>query len=151
MTTTTSDHRPGDEATTVKVTVSETCSAVAYNQDALQAKVTDLLDHQAAKKLGADYSILGDPQITVTSATPTRQVTLSFTSVSTWAYVLTTKEQNNIKKILAGKTKEQAMQLLNSLPGIEHVSLQFTGFGDDTRIPKNLSTIHLVIFYGISS
>ena len=67
--TVTADHRPGDEATQVKVTMSETCSAVAYNQDALQAKVADLLNRQAEKKLGSGYSLLESPQITVTGAT----------------------------------------------------------------------------------
>ena len=146
-TTSTSDHRVGDEATTVKVTVSETCSAVAYDQDTLQAKVTDLLNRQAAKKLSSGYSILGNPQITVTSATTAKQVTLSFSSVSTWAYALSSAEQKNIKNIIAGKTKEQAIQRLYSLPGIESVSMRTSGFGDDTRIPKDISQIHVLIIY----
>jgi hypothetical protein len=54
-----------------------------------------------------------------------------------------------MKKIIAGKNTEKALQLLAALPGIEHVSMHFAGFGDDTRIPKNLSNIHLLIFYGL--
>ena len=43
----------GDEATQVQVTVSETCSAVAYNSQELTATATELLTTQALKKLGS--------------------------------------------------------------------------------------------------
>jgi hypothetical protein len=101
--------------------------------------VTQLLTTQATTKLGAGYSMLENPQITVTSATPAKQVILSFTPVSTWVYALSSAEQKYMKKLIAGKTKEQTLQLLHSLLGIESASLQFAGFGDDTRIPKDKS------------
>ena len=145
----TADHQIGQEATQVKVTVSETCSGIAYNDQELTSKVTQLLTTQATKKLGSGYSILENPQITVTSATPARQVTLSFSSVSTWIYALSSADQQHIKNIIVGKNTVKALQLLHSLPGIENVSLQFAGFGDDTRIPKDIKNIHLAIFYGL--
>jgi len=148
-TTITADHPPGDEATTVKITVSETCSAVAVNQDVLQAKVTDLLNHQATKQIGAGYSVLGNLAITITSATPAKRVTLSFRSVGTVVYVLSSAEQTKMKKIIAGKTKDQAMQLLSSLPGIASAALQWHGFTDESRIPTDPRNIHVVVMYGI--
>jgi hypothetical protein len=148
-TTQTSDHQAGQEATQVKVTVSETCSGIAYSTQELTSKVMQLLTSQAAKTLGSGYSILENPQITITQATPAKRVLLSFTSISTWIYALSTQEQHSLKKLIAGKTKAQAIELLTRLPGIERVSLQSSGFGDDTRIPKKLSTIHLTIMYGI--
>src|SRR5205085_4120562 len=39
----TSDHQPGDEATKVTVTVSETCSAVAYDNGQLQREAMRLM------------------------------------------------------------------------------------------------------------
>jgi hypothetical protein len=145
--TVTPDHHIGQEATNVKVTVSETCSGIAYNDQELTRKVTQLLNRQAETKLGAGYSILENPHITVTSATTAKQVMLSFTSVSTWIYALSSAEQKNIKKIIAGKTKEQAMQLLNSLPGIEGASLRLSGSGDDTKLPRDILHIHLLVIY----
>ena len=129
------------------MTVSETCSGIAYNDQELTSKVTQLLTSQAVKKLGSGYSMLENPQITVTSAITSKPVTLSFRSVSTWVYALTTQEQQHSKKIIAGKYKQNALQLLYSLPGIESVSLQFSGFGDATKLPKDLSHIHLLILY----
>ena len=145
--TITADHQIGQEATAVKVTVSETCSGITYNDQELTSKVTQLLTSQAVKKLGSGYSMLENPQITVTSAITSKPVTLSFRSASTWVYALTTQEQQHIKKIIAGKYKQNALQLLYSLPGIKSVSLQFSGFGDDTKLPKDISHIHMLIIY----
>jgi hypothetical protein len=145
--TVTPDHQIGQEATTVKVTVSETCSGVAYNEQELTDQVTRLLTTQATTKLGLGYSMLENPQITITSATTSKQAILSFSSLSTWVYALTTQDQQHIKTIIAGKYKQNALQLLYSLPGIESVSLQSSGFGDATKLPKDISHIHLLILY----
>ena len=147
--TVTSDHQVGEEATQVKVTTSATCSGIAYNGQELTSKVTQLLTTQAATKLGSAYSLLGNVQVTVTGATRAKQVMLSFSSVSTWVYGISSQQQHHIGVIIAGKNTQQALRLLNRLPGIENASLQFSGFGDASRIPKTLSTIHLMIFYGL--
>ena len=148
--TTTADHRAGDEATQVKVTVSETCSAVVYNQDTLQAKVTQLLTAQATKKLGTGYSMLDVPQVNVTAARAQENtVVLSFNAQSAWIYALSSAEQQSIKKLIAGRTTEKALQLLTRLPGTERVSLTSSGFGDGSRIPKDISYIHLALYYGL--
>lgn len=65
------DHQIGDEAKTVTVTVSQTCSAVAYNREELQTKATTFLATQARKKSGAGYSLFGTVRVTVTDATIT--------------------------------------------------------------------------------
>ena len=144
--TTTSDHQPGQEATTVKVTVSETCSGIAYNSQELTNTVTQLLTAQAAKKLGSGYSLLENPQITVTSATTAKQVMLSFTSVSTWVYALSAQAQERIKHLIAGKTPQAALHILTSQSGIESASVAFSGFGDSSRIPEDTANIHILLF-----
>lgn len=40
-----------------------------------------------------------------------------------------------------------ALQLLASLPGIEQAAIRFDGFGDDTRVPKDPRTIHIVLIF----
>ena len=146
-TTQTSDHQAGQEATQVKVTVSETCSAVAYNQDTLQAKVTQLLTAQAQRHLGTGYSMLDTPQVNITQArSQEKTVIVSFSAQSTWIYALSSAQQRHIKAIIAGKNTQQALQFLSRLPGIERVSLTSSGFGDSSRIPKGISSIHLLLF-----
>ncbi len=148
--TVTSDHQPGQEATTVKVTASETCRGIAYNAQELTDKVTQLLTSQEAKKVGAGYSLLESPQVTVTQASSQNtKVVVSFNAQSVWVYALSSAQQHHIKAIIAGKNAQTALQLVRSLPGIESASLKFSGFGDATRLPKNLNTIHLMIVYGL--
>ena len=142
----TSDHQPGQEATQVKVTVSETCSAVAYNQNELAAKATDLLSHQAATQAGESYSLLGTVKASVTQATTTHTphplVFLSVQASGTWIYALTHKVQQKIKTLIAGRTKQEALQLLASMPGIESAAIRW---GDDSKLPKDTGYIHITL------
>ena len=140
----TADHRPGEEATQVKVITSKTCSAVAYNKDALRAQVTQLLTTQARNKLGSRYSLLGTVQVTVTQASvpsKTKIVVLSFSCVGTWVYTLNLTAQEHLKHLIAGKQKWQAVSILSHVPGIQAVRI--AGVDDNERLPKNPD---LVIF-----
>jgi hypothetical protein len=144
----TADHQIGQEATQVNVTVSETCSGVAYNTQELQTKATQLLTTQAIKKLGTGYSVLGDVQVTTNAATVTAShPTIAFSCNGVWVYALSNQEQASIKKMIAGKTTAKSLQLLSSLPGIERVS---TSWDMHTKLPKDTQSIHLVIFAGIT-
>jgi Baseplate J-like protein len=145
--TVTSDHQPGEEATTVKVTVSETCSAIAYNSQELQTKATSFLATQAQQKAGAGYSLFGTVQVsvkqaTVSSTTP-HLVFLPFIATGTWIYGISGKAQEQIKESIAGKNTQQAQHLLAQMPGVESATIRFSGFGDDTRLPKTAEYIHL--------
>ena len=51
------DHQIGAEATHVTVTVSETCSAVAYNPQEVTQNATHLLSTTASQRLEAGYSV----------------------------------------------------------------------------------------------
>jgi hypothetical protein len=146
----TSDHQPGQEATIVNVTVSATCSAVAYTSQALAEKVTALLSTQAVKKLGTGYSLIGDVEVSVKQATVTRTTTplvfLSFFSQGTWVYTLNTSEQQRIKQLIAGKTKQAALYILLSVPGIERVSMSWD---ENTKLPRDSRSIKLVLIIAI--
>jgi hypothetical protein len=141
--TQTSDHQPGQEAREVKISVSETCSAVAYNNDALIAKATELLSHQALQHLGTGYSLFGIVQVSITQATATRTTpTVIFTCQGTWVYGISQQTQQHIKQLIAGKSKQVALKLLLSLPGVENASIE--GY-DTTKLPKNITSIHFNI------
>ncbi len=143
--TVTSDHAIGQEATAVKVTVSQTCSGVAYNRFELEQKATDVLTRQAVTKLGTGYNLLADATVRVTQANITRTTTplvfLSFRAQGTWVYAVTQAEQQ-IKTAIAGKTKQQALRILQVLPGIKRVSIAW----DSATMPKDQTYIHFAIF-----
>lgn len=141
--TVTSDHQIGQEATRVKVTASEACSAVAYNSQELETKATAKLNTQALKKLGNGYSFLGMVRISVTQATIQKQVIVSYDAQGTWVYGLSKPTQERITHLLAGKTTQEAVQELSALPGVEQATIRFAGFADTSRLPKQSSLIHL--------
>jgi hypothetical protein len=142
-----SDHQIGQEATQVKVTLSETCSGVAYDTAELESKATQLLTAQALKKLRSGYSVLGDVQVTTTTATVTAShPIIAFSCNGVWVYTLSDKAQEHIKDLIKGKTTQDAIHLLQTLPGIERVA---TSWDVNTKLPKDIQNIHLVIFAGI--
>jgi len=147
--TVSSDHQIGAEATQVKATLSQTCSAVAYSSQELATKATAFLSTQALQKTGAGYSLFGTVHISVKQAsinhTTTPLVFLSFSASGTWMYGLSHAAQKQIKHLIAGKTTQETLQMLTTLPGIEQVSIQFTGFGNATRLPKTTGYIHIIL------
>lgn len=145
--TVSSDHQPGREAREVQITVSETCSAVAFNHETLITQATNILSHQALQQLGTGYSLLGDIHISVKQAIITHTtpplVFISFSSQGTWMYALNKNEQQRLQGLLAGKSRQEALQTLVSLPGIEHASI---AWDEHTKLPKNGNDIHFHIF-----
>jgi hypothetical protein len=61
--TVSSDHKPGEEATEVHVSVSETCSGIAYDPHQVYANATQLIHGEAMKRLGTLFQLMGDVAI----------------------------------------------------------------------------------------
>jgi hypothetical protein len=147
--TVTSDHQAGEEATQVKVTVSQTCSAVAYNSRTLTDKASTFLATHAKHTTAAGYSLFGIPYVSVTQASVTRAspplVFLTFKATGTWIYGISATAQQKIKQLIAGKTTQETERLLAAMPGVERSSIHFSGFGNDTRLPKQSRYIHIAV------
>jgi hypothetical protein len=143
--TITADHGIGDEATQIYVSVSETCTAIAYNTQELAEQATKLLSSQAAKTVGTDYMLYGGVKVSVTQAKTTQPQTiiLSFTCQGTYVYQLNGQGQQRIKILIAGKPSTTALRLLSKLPGIHQVSI--SGIPDNKSLPDDLSHIHLLL------
>ncbi|MGH2496116.1 MAG: hypothetical protein ACRDIV_15590 [Ktedonobacteraceae bacterium] len=144
--TTSADHAPGEEATHLTVSVSETCTAVAYDMQQLQARATLLLATQATHTLGTGYLPVGSVQVRVTKATATPAAptgVLAFTCAGTFAYTLTAQAQQHLKTLLAGQPRRVALRWLLQQPGIRTASI--TGIPDNQPLPDDLSHLHLLI------
>lgn len=141
--TTTADHGIGEEATQITVTVTLTCSAVAYNEQTLRAAVAQLLTTQAVKQLATSYT-LEELHITIhRAASHPPHVLLSVTSRSTWVYAIPSHQQERIKSLVKGKTVQAALQLLRSFPGIQ--SARIGGIPGVRKLPTDPSQIHLLL------
>lgn len=141
--TTSANHQAGTEATRVQLTVTETCTALVYNTQQLTTQATRRLTAQALKQLGSGYSLFGTIQISVSHATITRHTpSLVLSSQGVWVCTLSDTAQQHIKSLMKGKAYKQALQILQSLPSIEKVSI---AWDENTKFPKDSQDIHLVL------
>jgi hypothetical protein len=146
----TPDHRPGAEATAVRVTVTERCRAVAYERASLRDEAARAFTQQAARLLGTHYLLVDAMQVQVVrSALRDNQEGIATISVQiggTWAYRFSQAELERIKESIAGRTLRQARLILLSLPGIRRVEID--GMGGNGRLPKDVSDFHMLLLFG---
>jgi hypothetical protein len=143
---TTANHAPGEEATSVTVTVSETCTAVTYDRQQLHTRATQLLATQVAQRFGTDYLLDGEVRVTVSKVTPTPTtpgVILVFTCAGMYAYTLNEQAQQRIKTLIAGKPRRAALRLLLQQTGIHTASI--SGIADNQPLPDDQAHLRLLI------
>jgi hypothetical protein len=140
--TITPDHRPGEEAAQVHVTVSETCTGIVYDTQAYQDEITQALSQQATKQLGAGYSLIGQPQNTIAHVnTQDRQhITLQANIAGTYDYQLSQDQLQQIKTLVAGKSKVQATAAVLRVPGVQSVEIN----SNQGNLPSDSTHIQVV-------
>ena len=127
----------------VNVTVSETCTGEVYTTNALHNLLMQTMAQQATKQLGTGYSLVGDLQTSITRAMiNTRQGTATFqVKVSSiWMYQFSQAQQDQMKLLIRGKSKDEAIALLLHTPGVQTVSISTK---NGTTIPTDIQRIHL--------
>jgi len=143
-----SNHKPGDEAKHVSVTVSVTCEGFAYVAQKVYANATQMITKKALQRLGTGYTVLGNISASVIHATITDQAggiaTLTVKLDATYIYQITPGEKQQLVNMIAGKSKSSALHILVSMPGIQAASIHCTG-GD--ILPQNPSHITISILY----
>ncbi len=139
----TPDHKVGEEASQVQVTVSETCTGEVYDTSAFHDLLMREITQQAIKQVGTGYGLVGDLQTSIAKAmvntcqaTATLQVKVS----STWVYQFSQAQQDQVKLRIRGKSKDEAIALLLHMPGVQTVSISTK---NGTTIPTDMQRIHL--------
>jgi hypothetical protein len=141
----TADHHPGEEATQVHVTVSETCTGAVYQTQAYQNAITQIETQQATTQLGNGYLLANAVQSSIVQATVNdhQQIALVVKIAGTWVYQFPQDEQQRITALIAGEGKAQAMSLLEHVPGVQAVSLTIKNGA--ATLPTDTNKIHLVV------
>lgn len=138
----TPDHQPGEEATQIRLLVSETCTGVAYNTQAYHDVLTQIISEQARQQLGEGYRLQGELQATITGTTITDSaMTLQVQASGSYVYQFTQEQQNQLKHQLAGKSKPEALGILLAMPGVQSASLAIKNGG--TTLPATEKEIQL--------
>ena len=140
----TQDHPTGPQGTnfsTVTVSVSDTCTALAYDQNTLQTMVTNLLQSKAATVAGADYKLAGQivTQITIQNITQ-GNISLLANAKGIWVAQLDAQKQA-LARAIAGKTVQNAQNILAANKEIGHVDIQVNG----NVLPSDPSQISIVL------
>jgi len=152
----TPDHPVGSNASQVTVTVSVTCHAETYDREAVVRLVTNALMQQAATTLGTDYALQGTISTIITQAgapphAKPGTLTLLVTGQGAWVYQVRPTEQARLTKLIAGLSRQAAMQVLQQQePGhLAAVHIQVTSlWTDDSRLPADPARIHLLVALG---
>ncbi len=148
--TVTSDHQAGAEAAVVAVTVSEQCTAIAYDAATLREQATRMFTYELVRREGIHYRLLGAVQVSVLHARIIDQMrevaSLTVHIEGTWMYRFSQQELQQIRQLIAGKIPPQAVRILLGLTGIQRATIE--GLGENRSLPKDSSHIHVRILYG---
>ena len=141
----TSDHRVGDPATSLQVTVTAICRGLASPRHAVEEAAQQALAHQATHELEPGYTLSGTIQVTIIQATITEQVpgvaTVQVQAEATYAYQLSPQEEQYIRHLIAGTSRQQALSDLLHLPGIQSATVSAA------TLPADPDAIQIVIVY----
>ncbi len=142
----TPDHAAGDEAAKVTVTVTMSCTIEAYDNDAAQAMAKKLLSNQAAHDLGSDYGLMGN--ITTAVGQPTLvdtahgTLSLPVTTEGIWIYQWSDAQKQDLAKLVAGRSTQDAKLLLVEKKGVSAVNIQLSS-GSSGMLPPEASHIRV--------
>jgi hypothetical protein len=142
--TVTADHRAGEEATKLHVTVEMTCTGEVYNTNAFHHQAIQIINEEAIRRLGEGYSLSGDIQATITRTMPKKDgaVEMMVHYEGTWVYQFTQEQLQRIKTIIVGKSKQEAITLLLATSGIQTVAVTFK---NGNTFPTDPEKIHVVV------
>jgi predicted RNA binding protein with dsRBD fold (UPF0201 family) len=138
----TSDHEVGEEATQVQVMVSETCTGTTYSTQALTSIATQRAIQDAARRLGTGYTTTGlQTRITHVQATAHGTTELDMTSVGLWTHPFSQEQQDVMKTMIAGMSKQKATATLLRVIGVQSVSMTTK---NGATIPKDVQQIQML-------
>lgn len=134
----------GDEATSLTLMLTDTCTAVAYQTQELNALVSQQVMIRAQQETGQGYVLAGSITLQVLDALsvpgkPTMQ-RLMVRGTGTWAYQFSEQQIEQIARLISGKSAAQATNTLLQMPGVSQVNV-----GTSSTLPTDPARIHLLV------
>jgi hypothetical protein len=112
----------GESAANFTVTVSITCSDVAYNQQ----QATDQLKQKLTKQLDSGFELV-NTKIDQVTVEPNGNGNVHVSGTGTEQYRFTDAQKSNLASNIARKTKSDAIAWLKKQPGVTNASISVTG------------------------
>lgn len=145
------NHNVGDQATSVTVTGTATCTEVVYDQKGAIGMATDALKAEAAKNPGAGYALVGNVVTSVTSATVINKqntVSLVILAQGVWVYQFTDAIKTSIKNKIAKEAQSKAQADVNGTTGVMSATISISS---GSTMPDAADiTINIVQIPGLS-
>lgn len=142
------NHSPGDNATTVTVSVSYTCTGEVYDASKALSMAVQLLTRQAATSPGSGYALVGRITTSVGNVTlanaSSGAVSIPVSAQGTWVFQFSDAQQATLEQLVAGKSKNDALTLLSAQPGIAKVAIQLAD-GNASVLPTDTTQIKIIV------
>ena len=120
------NHRAGDRAPDVTVTVAVTCTEEVYDQQAALTMGANLLKDQASKDPGAAYALTGNVVTGVTKTTVLDNkgtVSLIVSAQGVWVFQFKDAVKQDLANHIANKSEQDAKAYLLGQPGVSDVKI----------------------------
>jgi serine/threonine protein kinase len=131
----------GKNVPTLTVTLEAKCQGEAYNAQELRTLATNFLKQQS--KLDASYVPAGEitTQVSVQGKNEQNSTILSVRTQGTFVYQFSEQRKQELARQVAGKSLEEAHQLLKGIEGVGDVQIQ-PGTG---RLPDDSARISIIV------
>ena len=144
----TSDHKAGDQAASVTVTVSFNCTGEVYDRDGALSMAAKQLTTQAAIRPGPGYTLAGKIATALAQAAladaSTGTIKLTVNAEGIWVFHFSAAQKLSLAKLIAGKSKKDVQSLLSARKGVSSISIQVSG-GDGNTLPADPGQIAIVV------
>jgi hypothetical protein len=134
----------GDEATSLTLMLTETCTADAYQTQELAALVNQQLMARAQQQVGSGYTLTGPITPQVLDAMPVagkpNMQLLTVRGTGTWAYQFDEQQIEQMAREISGKSAVQATAILLHSPGVSQVNVGTSG-----TLPADPARIHVLV------
>ncbi len=135
---------PGTEAASVTVSVTQTCSSVAYLTDSLNQIATSVLAHHVNL---INYQQAGTVEVKVNGSTyQSKSAALRVTLQGIWVYHFTQAQLTQLTRSIAGKNQQEAQATLERVGGIAQVSIHLQRIDFRDLLPTNPQRISIQFF-----
>lgn len=143
----TSNHVVGDRAISVTVTATFTCTGKVYDRNGARALATKLLVDQSLNSRDAGY-ILENIATALSNATLTDAeqgtIRLTVNVEGLWIFQFGIAQKQQLARLLTGKTRQVATDLLRREAGVSQVNIQVVK-GNGNSLPTYPDQINIII------
>src|SRR5260370_16905455 len=123
----TSDHKAGDQAASVTVTVSFTCTGEVYDRNGALSMAAKQLTTQAATRPGPGYTLAGKIATALAQAAladaSTGTIKLTVNAEGIWVFHCSATQKLSLAKLIAGKSKKNAHSLFSAPTFVNSITI----------------------------